>query len=147
MCFMSRINWCFPYQVSFICLDFLIKISGVCDCPAGFMLFDDSCVACAAPGATLDLNGVCQCANFATLVDNTTDGTATCQCDENYLPFNDNCIMCSGVGAFVNEAGQCSCDTGAMPVFINNLVQCVCPDNWVQSGDTCFQCNRGKISV
>ena len=87
------------------------------------------------------------CANFASLVENSTDGTAICKCDQNYLPFNDVCIMCSGVGAFVNEAGQCSCDTGAMPVFINNLVQCVCPDNWVQSGDTCFQCNRGKISV
>ena len=143
---MSKINWCFPEQVSYNCSDFLTLISGVCDCPAGFMLFEDSCVACAGPGSILDLNGVCQCANFATLVENSTDETAICQCDENYLPFNDICIICLGVGAFVNKAGQCSCGTGAMPDFINNLVQCVCPDNWVQSGDTCVQCDRGKIS-
>ena len=111
------------------------------------MLLDDTCVACTGPGATLNINGLCQCADFATLIDNAADGTAICQCNRNYLPFKDVCIMCSGVGAFVNDAGLCSCDTGAVLDVAGNLVQCVCPVNWVQSGDSCFQCDGGKISV
>ena len=90
------------------------------------MLFDDSCVACAGTGATLDFNGVCQCADFATLIDNATDGTAICECNTNFLPFNDVCYICSGVGAFVNDAGICSCGTGAYLDIIDNFVQCVC---------------------
>ena len=110
------------------------------------MLFDDSCVACAGPGAAADVNGVCQCADFATLIENITAGTAVCQCNTNFLPFNDVCVMCSGIDAFVNEAGLCSCGTGAMLNVVNNLVQCVCPVNWVQSGDKCVQCDEGRIS-
>ena len=67
------------------------------------MLFDDSCIACAGTGATLDVNGVCQCANFATLIDNATDSTAVCQCNTNYLPFIDACVMCYGVGAVLEN--------------------------------------------
>ena len=107
------------------------------------MLYSDSCVACAGTGATLDSNGICQCANFATLIDNAADGTAVCECNTNYLPFNEFCIMCSGVGAFVNEAGICSCGTGAMLDVVDNLFQCACPVNSVQSGDSCSQ---GRIS-
>ena len=116
-----------------------------CVCQAGFISFDDSCVACAGTGARLDVNGVCQCADFATFIENAADGTAVCQCNTNYLPFNDVCVMCSGVGAYVNDAGICSCGTGAYLGVIDSLVQCVCPVTWVQSGDACFQCDDGKI--
>ena len=111
------------------------------------MLFEDSCIACAGQGAILDVNGVCQCADFATLIENAADGTAVCQCNTNYLPYNDVCVMCSGVGAYVNDAGICSCGTGAYLDVIDSLIQCVCPVTWVQSGDACFQCDGGKVLV
>ena len=110
-------------------------------CPAGFMLFDASCIACAGPGAALDVNGVCRCADFATFID-----SAVCQCSKNYLPFNDGCRMCSGVGAFFDDAGLCSCGTGAMLTVVDNLRQCVCPVNLVQSGDVCIECDGGTFS-
>ena len=110
------------------------------------MLFADSCIACAGPGATLDANGICQCPSFATLIDNAADRTAVCQCNTNYLPFNNVCSMCSGVGAFFNEAGLCSCGTGATLNVVDNLLQCVCPVDLVQSGDECIKCDGGMIS-
>ena len=57
------------------------------------MLFGDSCVACAGPGASLDANGLCQCADFATLTYNAADDTAVCECKTNFLKFNDICVM------------------------------------------------------
>ena len=89
------------------------------------MLFGDSCVACAGPGASLDANGLCQCADFATLTYNAADDTAVCECKTNFLKFNNECVKCSGIGAFVNNAGICSCGTGAKLNIINDLVQCV----------------------
>ena len=110
------------------------------------MLYSDSCVACAGVGANLDLNGVCQCADFATLIDNAADGTAVCECNTYYLPFKDDCIMCSGIGAFFNDAGLCSCGTGATLSVVDNLLQCVCPVNLIQNGDACIKCDGGTIS-
>ena len=109
------------------------------------MMFDDACVACAGLGATLNADGVCTCADFATLVDNAADGTAVCECNENFIAFNDVCIMCSGVGATVNDAGLCTCGNGAMLNIIDDLLQCVCPTNWILSGDACFQCDNGNL--
>ena len=90
------------------------------------MLFGDSCVACAGPGAALDVNGVCHCAQFAILIENAADGTAVCQCDKNYLPFNDVCIICYGVGA-VLENGACTCKNVEGTQFDPLLVgKCIC---------------------
>ena len=90
------------------------------------MLFDGSCVACAGTGATLDANGVCQCAYSATLIDNAADGTAVCQCNKEFLPFNDLCIMCYGMGAVLNN-GVCTCDDVEDTQFDPFLVgKCVC---------------------
>ena len=111
------------------------------------MLYSDSCVACAGVGANLDLNGTCQCANFATLIDNAANGTAVCECNTYYVPFKDDCVQCSGIGAFVNESGICSCGTDAYLDVIDSLIQCVCPATWVKNGDSRFQCNGGKIFV
>ena len=103
------------------------------------MLFDDSCIACAGTGATLDVNGVCQCANFATLIENATDSTAVCQCNTNYLPFIDACVMCYGVGA-VLENDVCTCNdvngTQFDPSFVG---KCICkPKLFTVSIDACF---------
>ena len=112
------------------------------------MLFGDSCVACAGIGAALDANGVCQCADFATLVNDAADSNAVCKCDSNYLLFNDGCVMCSGVAAFVNEAGLCSCGTGAMLDVVDNLLQCVCSaeESFISTlaGDGC-ECDAGYL--
>ena len=90
------------------------------------MLFGDSCVACAGLGAALDANGVCQCANFATLVDNAADGNAVCECNTNFLPFNDVCIMCYGIGA-VLENGICTCnDVEGTQFDPFSVGKCVC---------------------
>ena len=108
-------------------------------------MFNDACVACAGLGATLDAEGICNCADFATLVDNAADGTAVCECNENFMPFDDVCIMCSGIGATVNEAGLCSCGIGAMLNIIDDMLTCVCPASWIESGDACFQCDNGNF--
>ena len=73
------------------------------------MLFNDSCVACAGTGATLDFNGVCQCADFATLIDDAADRTAVCKCNTNFLPFNNVCVKCYGIGAIL-EKDACTCN-------------------------------------
>ena len=90
------------------------------------MIFNDSCVACAGTGATLDSNGVCQCADFATLIDNAADGTAICKCKTNFLPFKDVCVMCYGIGAIVeNDACTCNDIDGAQfdPLLVG---KCIC---------------------
>ena len=103
------------------------------------MLFGDSCVACAGPGAALDVNGVCRCADFATLIENAADGTSVCQCNTNYLLFNDICIMCYGIGA-VLESGVCTCNNVEGTQFDSLLVgKCICqPQLFTVSFDNLF---------
>ena len=113
------------------------------------MLFFGECIACSGPGAVLNSNGVCQCADFASLVTDPNDPSAVeaCQCNANFLPFNDVCVMCSGIGAVLSEAGVCTCGEGAQLNIVDDLLQCVCPATWTESNDKCFQCDNGQQNL
>ena len=114
-------------------------------CQDGLFTADDGkCYACYR-GSFDAATVTCSCDKKKNFVSNAAgDG---CDCAEGYLinKVNDVCIMCSGIGAFVNDAGLCLCGTGATLIVVDNLLQCVCQVNWVQSGDSCLKCDGGKI--